>query len=233
MSKDASAPFLLLVEDHPLGAKTTARCLGRTISVQTVADAAGALAVIEADVSGLAGLVVDVSLRRVGKGDPPDRSGLTVLSRFRARYPELGALVLTGHGDEQVIRRTCRANALFLRKPADGRALRNFAARCLAQSHRRPSGGAKAPAFDGLTLAQGEARRAGLTPQQTRILALNLEGLDREACALTLGIAVNTYDNHVKAILDRTGADSMRTLTHRLLRDSARSVGQGPVKQVG
>jgi DNA-binding NarL/FixJ family response regulator len=47
------------------------------------------------------------------------------------------------------------------------------------------------------------ARRWGLTPRQTQVLALLVRGLPNKAIASELGCATHTVELHVSAILER------------------------------
>ena len=68
--------------------------------------------------------------------------------------------------------------------------------------------GAPQPGADPAILA----RRFGLTPRQTQVLALLLRGYANRSIAADLQCAVNTVEHHVSAVLAKAGVDSRAEL---------------------
>jgi DNA-binding NarL/FixJ family response regulator len=61
------------------------------------------------------------------------------------------------------------------------------------------------------------SRRARLTPQQTRVLAVLADGLSNRGIAASLGVSVRTVEAHVCAIFDKLGASSRAGVLAALL----------------
>ncbi len=61
------------------------------------------------------------------------------------------------------------------------------------------------------------SRRARLTPQQTRVLAVLADGLSNRGIAASLGVSVRTVETHVCAIFDKLGVSSRAAVLATLL----------------
>ena len=98
----------------------------------------------------------------------PDASGLTLLEALRADDPELGVIVLTGHGDVATAVRAMQQGALdFLEKPVDLDALRAAVERAAELVRlRREVSVLRSHA------GAGEAREAGSEPSLERLIDL-------------------------------------------------------------
>jgi FixJ family two-component response regulator len=104
-------PAILLLEDHEL----TRRRLGGVLEkegyrVQTAADGEEGLALFQAQRFDL--IIADLRM--------PRRDGLEVLRATRGSGADVEVIVVTGHGDEEVVVQALREGAAnFLRKPID------------------------------------------------------------------------------------------------------------------
>ena len=104
-------PAILLLEDHEL----TRRRLGSVLEkegyrVQTAADGEEGLALFQSQRFDL--IVADLRM--------PRRDGLEVLRATRGKGADVEVIVVTGHGDEEVVIQALREGAAnFLRKPID------------------------------------------------------------------------------------------------------------------
>jgi two-component system, NtrC family, response regulator HupR/HoxA len=79
-------PWLLLVDDEPLVLRTLSRQLSRAFRLLTAESADAALEVLAVS-PGVAVVVSDLRM--------PDRNGLELLDDVRARYPDIGRVLLT------------------------------------------------------------------------------------------------------------------------------------------
>jgi DNA-binding CsgD family transcriptional regulator len=70
-----------------------------------------------------------------------------------------------------------------------------------------------APPSEVLTVV---AKRYGLTPREQAVVGLILQGLSTVQIAAVLQISPLTIQDHLKAIFDKTGASSRRTLAFQL-----------------
>jgi CheY-like chemotaxis protein len=106
-----SPPRVLLVEDEPLIRMLTTDMLDALGFVATeAATGAEALAISDADLADLAGLVIDLGL--------PDQSGEEVARRLRLRRPDLPVILTTGADASDALARLAHGGpAVALEKP--------------------------------------------------------------------------------------------------------------------
>lgn len=220
---------VLLVDDHPLilsALKALIESLGAQVKVHGVDSAARAFAQLAG------GATFDLMLLDLGLADA---DGFEVLARLRRDYPALPVVVVSAndrpadmiraidigamgfvtkrssHSELYEALATVMSGAAYIppgladavRPPAraDGVVLdAEFVAAAQALSAR--DGGASAPApldaFEDL----------GLTPRQTDVLALMLQGLPNKLIARQMGLSVETVKDHVAAVLRALGVSS-------------------------
>lgn len=194
--------MVLVVDDHKtftdlvsmaLDAEPDLECVGAAHN----ADEARALAALhQPDV-----VLMDVNLK--------SEDGLDLAAEMLGARPDLRVVVLTAHGDRQVMQRAANVGACAL-LPKDG------SLPDLLDSLRRARPGAFAvhPALlHSLVVeepkTQGpQAPRAVLTPQEQRVLGLLADGRDVRRIAAELGISVNTCRGYVKTLLAKLDAHS-------------------------
>lgn len=104
-----SRPTVLLVDDEPLSLETLARTLDEEVEVRTATSARDALRILEQD-----WVQVVISDQRM-----PDESGVELLARVRARWPEIARIVISGYSEpEDIIDAVNRAGILqYITKP--------------------------------------------------------------------------------------------------------------------
>lgn len=169
-----------LVDDQPAVLKALARLLGA--AGYTVRAYAGARDFLDALADGADGcLVLDLSM--------PGMDGLALQQALAARAPRLPIIFLTGHGDiDSGVRAMKLGAADFLTKPVDEARL--IAAIEAALEQRRRQRGADAE------LAAIRQRLATLTPRETEVLELLVEGLLNKQVAAALGTVEKTVKVH-------------------------------------
>ncbi|WP_457205052.1 response regulator [Nocardioides sp. P5_C9_2] len=135
--------------------------------------------------------------------------GLDLAREMLAARPELRVVVLTAHGDRQVMRRAATAGACAL-MPKDG------SLPDLLQSVRaaRPGKFFVHPALLHELVVEDHRSMPvvspvpDLTPRERRVLDLLAQGRDVRAIAGDLEISVHTCRGYVKALLAKLGAHS-------------------------
>ncbi|MGZ6014136.1 MAG: chemotaxis protein CheB [Phenylobacterium sp.] len=166
---------------------------GRT--VEAFASAEAFLAALRPGSAGV--LLVDAMM--------PGMSGLALLKRMKAGGFQLPAIVITGNGDVSMAVDALRAGAVdFIDKPVGEKELLASIDRALERSR----GLADSPG----RRAESEARLAGLTRRQRRILELVLAGNTSKTIAADLNISQRTVESHRAAIMIKTGARSLTEL---------------------
>jgi two-component system response regulator FixJ len=138
--------------------------------------------------------------------------GMDGISLFRALVLE-GAhpatVVITGHGDIPMAVAALKEGVLdFVEKPFDPALLlesvREAALRAVSGHERK------------VLAADVEARRATLTPRESEVLALLLDGHPNKAIAAQLGMSIRTTEHHRARIMDKMGARSLSQLVKML-----------------
>lgn len=160
---------------------------------RTCAEARTSIPALRPDVA-----VVDASL--------PDGSGIEVCRDVRALDPNLRVMVLTSYDEDELMAAAIRAGAAgYVLKQIEGASL-IAGIRLIASGHTLIDPDAAAR-----VVREVEQRRAaydvraGLTPQQARILQLIAEGLSNRDIADRLFLAEKTVKNHVTGLLARLG----------------------------
>jgi DNA-binding NarL/FixJ family response regulator len=210
---------VLLIDDHPLilsALKTVIQGLGDHVSVVGAASAAEARGVLAADAD------FDLVLLDLALGDA---HGFDVLTEFRAQYPAVPVVVVSASDRSSDVIHAIDLGAMgFVPKRASNEIL--FEALNVVMSGgiyvppmtlRTPDDAAAAPAESGSVpqalrvvreqAEAGEVQKApplaslGLTPRQTDVLALLLQGKPNKLIARDLNLSVETVKDHVAAVL--------------------------------
>jgi DNA-binding NarL/FixJ family response regulator len=217
---------VLLVDDHPLilsALQTVIQGLGDHVKVTGAGSARVAREILQAD-SDFDLVLLDLQLG--------DADGFDLLVEFRAAYPALPVVVVSASDRASDVIRSIDLGAMgFVPKRASNDTL--FAALRMVMSggiYVPPmsigSGHESAFGSDGgsaanrhLDVVNREAEQSdfqappslaslGLTPRQTDVLALLLQGNPNKLIARELGLSVETVKDHVAAVLRTLGVSS-------------------------
>jgi len=212
---------VLLVDDHPLilsALQTIIQGLGDHVTVVGVGSARAARETLQAD-SDLDLVLLDLQLG--------DANGFDLLAEFRAAYPALPVVVVSASDRASDVIRSIDQGAMgFVPKRASNETL-------FEALHMVMSGGIYVPpmsigaesafrraedpsdldvvgreASDGEFQKQPSLASLGLTPRQTDVLALLLQGNPNKLIARELGLSVETVKDHVAAVLRALGVSS-------------------------
>jgi two-component system nitrate/nitrite response regulator NarL len=212
---------ILLVDDHLLFRKGLARLLDAQPDFEVVGEAADGLEAVEQ----ARRLRPDVVLMDVAM---PSSDGLEALHRIKTHLPQVQVVVLTVSDSEEDL-------ASAIRYGADGYLLKDVQPEVLFQQ-LRGLGAGEAPLSRSLTakvlrLLQRQLERASqpatvlplaaaaLTPRESQVLALLVDGASNAAIARELGIAHNTVKNHLRSILRKLGVRNRAQAVARALRE--------------
>jgi DNA-binding NarL/FixJ family response regulator len=230
---------VLLIDDHPLilsALQSVIKGLGDDVTVLGVDGAAGARSTLQADPD------FDLVLLDLALGDA---DGFDLLVELRAAYPALPVVVVSASERTSDVIRAIDAGAMgFVPKRSSNAAL--FDALRMVMS-----GGLYIPqqmlGIDGPPLPEGDTVPAvmrpvteharaephqqamtldkiGLTPRQTDVLALLLQGQPNKLIARELNLSVETVKDHVAAVLRALNVSSR---TQAVLAVSQMTQGQG------
>jgi two-component system response regulator FixJ len=140
----------------------------------------------------------------------PGMDGIALFRQLVLLRTEPAVVVITGHGDIPMAVAALKEGVLdFVEKPFDPDILldsvREASQRVLANQRRRA------------VAADIEMRRASLTPRETEILELLMEGHPNKVIAGKLGMSVRTTEHHRARIMEKLGARSISHLIKMLL----------------
>ena len=214
----------LLIDDHPLilsGLRIVIQGFGDDVRVVCVETARGARELLAEDPSH------DIVLLDLQLGDC---SGFELLEELRAAYPSLSVVVASSSDSNDDVSRAIYLGAMgFIPKRASNEVLFEAMSMVMSggiyvppmalRSHLPPSvrkddhgWGVRAetsPAYDPAN-PRSSAAALGLTPRQTDVLELLLQGQSNKLIARALNLSVETIKDHVAAVL-RTLNVSSRT----------------------
>ncbi len=220
---------VLLIDDHPLilsALKAVIQGFGDDLEVVGVSSAAGARATLKTDAE------FDLVLLDLMLGDA---NGFDLLGELRNAYPALPVVVVSASDRSSDVIRSIDMGAMgFVPKRASNETL--FEALRLVMSggiyvppmtlgidSGAPPGPAPAevdttPGYlrmvgqeatqDGFQTAAPSLASLGLTPRQTDVLALLLQGKPNKLIARDLNLSVETVKDHVAAVLRTLGVNS-------------------------
>ncbi|MBY0555956.1 MAG: response regulator [Burkholderiaceae bacterium] len=198
---------IYLVDDQPAVLKALARLLGSAgYAVQRYASASDFLASVDPQAEGC--LILDLAM--------PDMGGLALQQALRERASLLPVIFLTGHGDiDSGVRAMKLGAADFLTKPVDAERLLDAVAQACASNRR-----ARDTDQELSTIRQ---RLASLTPRETEVLNLIIEGLLNKQVAATLGAAEKTIKVHRARVMTKMAVRSLTALVRMV--DRVRQAG--------
>jgi DNA-binding NarL/FixJ family response regulator len=199
---------VLLVDDHPLilaALQAVIRGLGEDVSVVGAPSAAAARAALAAD-SDFDLVLLDLHLG--------DASGFDVLAEFRAGYPAVPVVIVSASDRASDVIQAIDLGAMgFVPKRASNEvlveALRlvmqgGIYVPTMALGLQGPRNGDTVPSNpDHVRAPAGSDPLAqiGLTPRQTDVLGLLLQGKPNKLIAREMGLSVETVKDHVAAVL--------------------------------
>ena len=232
---------VLLIDDHPLilsALKSTILGLGGGVSVVDVGDARSARAILQDD-SDFDLVLLDL---RLGEDD-----GFDVLSEFRLAYPALPVVVVSASDRTSDVIRSIDLGAMgFVPKRSSNETLFEALRMVLCGgiyvptmnlgAAHDPSGrfGVGEPAAPRLvppvsaaTAKASPLEALDLTPRQTEVLALLLQGKPNKLIARDLKLSVETVKDHVAAVLRVLNVTS-RTQAVLAMSELTRTQDNGP-----
>jgi len=136
-------------------------------------------------------------------------SGLDFHADLLRQGETLPVIFMTGHGDIPMSVRAMKAGAVdFLAKPFREQDLLDAVAAALDGDRRRRA--------DHDAGAELRNRYESLTPREREVLAELVTGTDSRHLARRLVLSEHTVNDHIKAILAKTGAPTRPTLLARV-----------------
>lgn len=208
---------VLLIDDHPLilsALQLVIEGLSDNVSVVGLDSASAARDALKAD-DAFDLVMLDLQLA--------DADGFEVLEEFRAGYPALPVVVISASDRASDVIRAIDLGAMgFVPKRISTDMLSSALKLVMSGGIYVPpmamSGSESLPAKAEQAPARQEPAATfqppasldglGLTPRQTDVLALLLQGLPNKLIARELGVSVDTVKDHVAAVLKALGVNS-------------------------
>ena len=197
-----SAPTLFLIDDQQAVREALGemlRVLGYRVETYESADAF--LEALPAPRPGC--IVADVRM--------PGMDGIELVRELSRRKIALPVILISGHGDVPMAVAAIKAGAEdFIEKPVDDAHLLAAINRCLAR------------AFDKLVREQSleelRLRLERLTPRETEVMDLVVDGFTSQAIGLRLGISQRTVESYRAQIMEKMQAESVAVLVRQAIR---------------
>jgi two-component system, LuxR family, response regulator FixJ len=197
-----TAPSLFLIDDQEAVREALGemlRVLGYRVEVHESADAF--LAAFTGPRPGC--IVADVRM--------PGMDGIELVRELSRRNIDLPVVLISGHGDVPMAVAAIKAGAEdFIEKPVDDAHLVAAVNRCLAR------------VFDKLAREQSLEELRGrferLTPRETEVMDLVVDGCTSQAIGLRLGISQRTVESYRAQIMDKMHAESVAVLVRHAIR---------------
>ena len=141
----------------------------------------------------------------------PGMDGIELVRELARRQVSLPVVLISGHADVPMAVSAIKAGAEdFIEKPVDDTLLLAAINRCLAR------------AFNTLSREQSledlRTRAERLTPRETEVMDLVVEGCTSQAIALRLGISQRTVESYRVQIMDKMQAESVAVLVRQAIR---------------
>ena len=135
----------------------------------------------------------------------PVMTGIEALTRFAERDIRLPVIMLTGHGDvPSAVRSLKRGAADFIEKPFNPQVLLERIQSAVAEDAVHAEADQRSATL--------EQRFSGLSPRETEILDLVIEGKTSKQIARQLGISDKTVDVHRTNLMRKVGVTSVAEL---------------------
>jgi len=197
----ATGPPVYVVEDDG-GMRNAVSLLLRSAGFEVRSYPSAEVFLSEVDYSKPICLLTDVRLREM--------DGIALFRHLVRLGTEPAVVVITGHGDIPMAVAALKEGVVdFVEKPFDPG--------MLLDSVREASRRAAASGERKAVAADIEKRRSVLTPRETEVLALLMEGHLNKVIAAKLGMSTRTTEHHRANILEKMGARSLSHLIKILL----------------
>ena len=207
---------ILLVDDHELVRRGARGVLHSRHGWRVVGEAANGREAVEKAIALKPDVaVVDISI--------PELDGIEVTRQIREAVPATKVLVLTMHESEQMVQRALEAGAHGCILKSDLTEWLVKAVKGVSEGQRFLTPKVSEIVLEGLLKKEnhqqpGERIDARVTPRETEIIRLLVEGKANKEIAALLGITVRTVETHRSKIMLKLGLHSLVELIHYAMR---------------
>jgi DNA-binding NarL/FixJ family response regulator len=202
----------VIADDHPIVLQGLRRILEEAEGVALVAEASDGHELLRRiEENPVDVVVLDIAM--------PGLSGLDALKEIRRRWPDLPALVLSVHPEDEFAVRLLKAGAAGYMNKAS-------ALDDLVNAIRKVHAGGRwvSPALaevmaDSLGHEEGEVRHARLSDREYQVMCRLAQGRTVSAIAEELALSVKTVSTYRRRVLEKTGLSNNAELTYYCLQN--------------
>jgi len=194
---------LVIADDHAIVRAGLRTLIHDETGLDLIGEAAGGYEAIELvekyqpDV-----LVLDISM--------PDLDGISVTRMLKPNFPNLRILILTLHEDEALLKEAIKAGAsgYILKRAAESELISAVQVILRGDMYVDPSMLRSLLGESKLVSPQNSPQTENLTPRETEILKLIVEGYTNRQIGEYLNISIRTVEGHRANISDKLGLHS-------------------------
>ncbi len=209
---------VVIADDHPVFREGLELLLDTTDDIHVVGTACDGRELLDL----VSGNEIDVAVLDL---DMPGIDGVTAARQLTRSHPHVGLLALTMHDDPAMVARALEAGVRGYVLKGAGHGAIARAVRAVAEGDTVLSG----PVGDAVrrgSLQSSGPLLPGLSARESEVLDMVARGLDNHEIARGLHLSVKTVQNHVSALLTKTGVRSRAQLVAL-----ARDLGAGTPSQ--
>ncbi|MBU2498133.1 MAG: response regulator transcription factor [Proteobacteria bacterium] len=210
---------IILADDHKITREGLTTMLKAQSDMEVIGEAETGRSIIklakelEPDI-----IIMDITM--------PDLNGIEATRRIRSLSEEIKVIGLSMHSDKRFVKGMFEAGA-------SGYLLKDCAFEELVRAVRAVADGLAylSPAVTSLVLEDFLKQPAGgyseislLTPRETEILQLIVEGRSTKEVAYDLGISVKTVESHRRRIMEKLGIHNIAELTKLAIKEGLTSL---------
>jgi two-component system response regulator NreC len=194
---------VVIADDHAIVRGGLRALIHDEIGLELIGEAAGgyeAIELVEKNQPDV--LVLDISM--------PDLDGISVTRRLKQNYPNLQILILTLHEDEAMLKEAIKAGAsgYILKRAAESELISAIQIILRGDMYVDPSMLRSLLGEPKPVPPQQETPVESLTPRETEILILIVEGYTNRQIGEHLNISIRTVEGHRANISDKLGLHS-------------------------
>lgn len=191
---------VLIADDHAIVRAGLRTLIHSEPTMELVGEAAGgyeAIDLIEKAQPDV--LVLDLSM--------PDLDGIAVIKKIKPQFPELRILILTIHEDEGLLRAALKAGAsgYILKGAAESELISAVRTILRSELYVDPSMVRKLLSDEVAQVVQPPQPIEALTPRETEVLKLIVQGYTNRQIGDELNISIRTAESHRSNLSDKLG----------------------------
>ena len=194
---------VVIADDHAIVRAGLRALIRDEIGLDLIGEAAGGYEAIElVEKNNPDVLVLDISM--------PDLDGISVTRTLKLNFPDLRILILTLHEDEALLKEAIKAGAsgYILKRAAESELVTAIQVILRGDMYVDPSMLRSLLGEPKLVSPQQSTSEETLTPRETEILKLIVEGFTNRQIGEHLNISIRTVEGHRANITDKLGLHS-------------------------